>query len=191
MASYRGVRARAGADLRSAGGRREGAMAISTAEHTPPPSNPLDILEELVSANEWRFDRSCDEEMVVEIAGQWCDFRLFFVWQEDLSAIYFSCLFDQRVPPHRRGAVTELLAVVNEKLWLGHFDLCSEELVPIFRHTVLLRGAGVSVEQLEDLVDIAVRECGRFFPAFQFVVWGGHTAREAVAAAMLDTVGEA
>jgi hypothetical protein len=167
-------------------------MAIPTAEPARSFPNPLDVLEELVAANEWRFDRSSDDEMVVEITGRWCEYRMHFVWQEDLSAMYFSCLFDLRVPAHRRGAVSELIVMMNEKLWLGHFDLCSEELVPIFRHTVLLRGVGgASVELLEDLVDIAVNECERFYPAFQFVLWGGRNPTEAVAAAMLETVGEA
>ncbi|WP_119459164.1 YbjN domain-containing protein [Rhodospirillaceae bacterium SYSU D60014] len=167
-------------------------MTTLTVEQSSPQTNPLDILEELVNANEWRFDRTTDEEMVVEISGRWCEYRLFFVWQEDLSAMYFSCLFDLRVPSQKRPAVSELLALINEKLWLGHFDLCSDELVPMFRHTILLRGVtGASVEQLEDLVDIALGECERFFPAFQYVVWGGRTAEEAVAAAMFETVGEA
>ena len=30
-------------------------------------TNPIDLLEELVSANEWRFDRTNDGEMVVEM----------------------------------------------------------------------------------------------------------------------------
>src|SRR3546814_3078718 len=59
------------------------------------------------------FDRSTDEEMVVEISGRWCEYRLFFVWQEDLSAMYFSCLFDLRAPAQKRTAVAELLALVN------------------------------------------------------------------------------
>lgn len=167
-------------------------MTTLTVEQSSPQTNPLDILEELVNANEWRFDRTTDEEMVVEISGRWCEYRLFFVWQEDLSAMYFSCLFDLRVPAQKRPVVSELLALINEKLWLGHFDLCSDELVPMFRHTILLRGVtGASVEQLEDLVDIALGECERFFPAFQYVVWGGRTAEEAAAAAMFETVGEA
>jgi hypothetical protein len=164
---------------------------LSTGRHQDS-ANPIDILEELVSANEWRFDRSTDEEMTVEIAGTWCDYRMYFVWQEDLGAIYFSCLFDVRIPQGKRLVTADLLALINEKLWLGHFDICSEELVPMFRHTVLLRGShGASVEQLEDLVDIARSECERFFPAFQFVLWGGRSPREALEAAMLETVGEA
>ena len=46
-------------------------------------------------------------------------------------------------------------------------------------------------ELLEDLVDIAVTECERFYPAFQFVIWGGKSPVEAMTAAMLETEGEA
>ena len=164
-------------------------LTVDTSENS---GNPLAVLEELVDANEWRFDRNSAEEMVVELTGRWCDYRLYFVWQEDLSAISFSCIVDLRVPPHRRASFLELLGVVNEKLWLGHFDLCVDEPVPMFRHTILLRGlGGIAVEQLEDLVDIAVTECERFYPAFQFVLWGGKSPEQAVEAAMLETVGEA
>jgi hypothetical protein len=167
-------------------------MAGLTVDTSEIRGNPLDVLEELVDANEWRFDRNSAEEMLVELSGRWCDYRLYFIWQEDLSAISFSCIVDLRVSGHRRTSFLELLGAVNEKLWLGHFDLGVEEPVPMFRHTILLRGlGGVSVEQLEDLVDIAVTECERFYPAFQFLLWGGKTPEEAVEAAMLETVGEA
>jgi hypothetical protein len=57
---------------------------------------------------------------------------------------------------------------------------------------MLLRGArGASAESLEDMIDIAITECERFYPAFQFVLWGGKTPAEALEAAMLECVGEA
>jgi len=165
------------------------AVAVDTTTNT---HNPLDIVEEIVTANEWPFDRSNEDEMIVEIAGRWCDYRLYFVWQEEVSAMQFSCQFDMKVPPIRRSTVNELLAEVNGRMWLGHFDVCSDEQSPMFRHTTLLRGArAASVEQLEDLVEIALSECERYYPAFQFTIWGGKTAKEAVEAAILDTVGEA
>lgn len=154
--------------------------------------NPIDLVEEIVQANEWPHDRSSDEEMVVEISGRWCDYRLLFVWQREINALHFSCGFEMKVPRPRRAAVYELLAAVNERLWLGHFDLAADEHSPAFRQGVLLRGAGgASVEQIEDLVDISVSECERFYPAFQLVIWGGKSAEEAIAAAMIDPVGEA
>ena len=155
-------------------------------------ANPLDTMEEMVSANDWRFSRHNDQELSVEVAGRWCDYRMFFSWREDVSALHFSCAFDMRVPAAKVSPVHQLLSVVNEKLWLGHFDLWSEDGLPLFRHAVPLRGtSGASLEQLEDLVTAALRECDRFYPAFQFVVWGGKTPTEAVALSLIDPVGEA
>ncbi len=155
-------------------------------------ANPIDLVEEIVQANEWPHDRQTDEEMVVEISGRWCDYRLLFIWQREMNALHFSCAFEMKVPRTRRAAVYELLAAMNERLWFGHFDLASDDASPAFRQGVLLRGSfGASVEQIEDLVDISLSECERFFPAFQLVVWGGKSAEEAIAASMIDPVGEA
>jgi hypothetical protein len=155
-------------------------------------SNPLDIIEQIVTSNEWAFDRRSDAEMAAEAPGKWCDYGLYFAWSHEISAMHFSCAFDLKVPAAKREKLFELLAMANEKLWIGHFGLDTDDGVPVFRHSVLLRGApGASAESLEDMVDIALTECERFFPAFQFVLWGGKTPSEALQAAMLDCVGEA
>ncbi len=167
-------------------------MTVLSLETTVGSANPIDLVEEIVQANEWPHDRASDEEMMVEISGRWCDYRLLFIWQRELSAMHFSCAFEMKVPRARRAAVFELLAAVNERLWLGHFDLAADDNSPAFRQGLLLRGAfGASVEQIEDLVEISLSECERFFPAFQLVVWGGKSAEEAIAAAMIDPIGEA
>ena len=155
-------------------------------------TNPLDVLEQIVSANEWAFERRSDSEMAAEAPGKWCDYGLYFSWSHEISAMAFSCAFDLKVPPEARAKLFELLALANEKLWIGHFGIDSDDGVPVFRHSVLLRGApGASAESLEDMVDIALTECERFFPAFQFVLWGGKSPADALQAAMLDCVGEA
>jgi hypothetical protein len=96
------------------------------------------------------------------------------------------------VPKRRRGPLYELLALANERLWLGHFDLAAGDTSPAFRYAILLRGIGTaSAEQVEDLVDIAVSECERFYPAFQLLIWGGKSPSDAMEAAMIEPVGEA
>jgi hypothetical protein len=167
-------------------------MTAISVETTTSAANPIDLVEEIVQANEWAHDRANDAEMVVEVSGRWCEYRMFFLWQQNTSALHFSCGFDMKVPKGRRAPVYELLALANEKLWLGHFDLSAEDNSPAFRHAILLRGVpGASAEQVEDLVDIALSECERFYPAFQFVVWGGKSPAQAIASAMIDPVGEA
>jgi hypothetical protein len=169
-----------------------GMSAVAVEESPTTTLNPLDMIEEIVVANQWPFDRSNDDELIVEIAARWCDYRLYFVWQEDVSAMQFSCQFDLKSLASRCSHVNELLADINSRMWVGHFDVCPDEHTPMFRHTILLRGAPrASVEQLEDLVEIALMESERYYPAFQFVISGGKTASEAVTASILDTVGEA
>ena len=155
-------------------------------------TNPLDILEQIIASNEWAFERRSDGEMAAEAPGKWCDYGLHFSWSHEISAMAFTCAFDMKVPADRRDKLYELLALANDRLWIGHFGIEAEDGVPVFRHSVLLRGAqGASAESLEDMVDIAITECERFFPAFQFVLWGGKAPAEALAASMLDCVGEA
>lgn len=167
-------------------------MSFVAVHESSPVHNPLDILEEIVTANEWLFDRANDDELIVELAGRWCHYRLFFVWQREIGALQFSCQFDMRVPDGKRGDVNDLLAMLNNRLWLGHFDLEPQQNTPLFRYTVLARNDRMpSVETLEDLVEIALTECERFYPAFQFVMWGGKKPGEAMAAAMIDTAGQA
>ncbi len=159
---------------------------------TTPVANPLDAVEQIIAANDWAFDRRSDSEMAAEAPGKWCDYGLYFSWSREISAMHFTCTFDLKVPAPRRGALFELLALANERLWIGHFGMDSDDGMPLFRHAMLLRGGqGASAESLEDMVDIAITECERFYPAFQFVLWGGKSPAEAMAAAMLECVGEA
>ena len=155
-------------------------------------SHPLDVVERIVDGNDWSFDRRNDREMAAQAPGRWCDYTLYFAWNDEVGAMHFTCAFDIRVPKARRAQVNELLSLANEKLWLGHFNVWNEGGLPMFSHAMPLRGTrGPTLEQMEDLMDIALSECDRFYPAFQYVIWGGRTAADAVAAAMIETLGEA
>lgn len=167
-------------------------MPSLNSELTEISPNPLDVVEQVVAANEWAFDRRSESEMAAEAPGRWCDYGLYFSWSHEISVMHFSCAFDLKAPERQRSALYELLARANEKLWIGHFGMDQDDGMPVFRHSILLRGTqGASAETVEDMVDIAITECERFFPAFQFVLWGGKSPDEALAAAMLECVGEA
>jgi hypothetical protein len=167
-------------------------MPISAQAQATRSSNPIDVVEELVGANDWIFSRHSDSELMFEVSGHWSGYQMYFLWQHDMGALFFSCQLELRVPATKRAEVFELLATVNENLWIGHFDLVSEGTAPVYRHTVPLRGAaGASAEQLEDLIDAAVIECERFYPALQMVVWGGRSIADALTVARMDTIGRA
>jgi len=168
------------------------AMNTLEAVEAAAPDNPIDLVEELVMGQDWSYDRAGSDEMVLEIPGRFSDYRAFLMWNDDVQALHLSVAFEVKVPPAKRRETHDLLALVNERLWLGHFDVTAEDGMPMFRHTLPLRGQKrASPEQIEDLIDTAIAECERFYPAFQFVLWGGRSAAEAIAAALIDVRGEA
>lgn len=167
-------------------------MDIDLERHGPAGANPLDLMEELASANAWPFERSGGQDLSLEAPGLWCDYRIFLTWHPDVRTLLYGCAYRLQVPRPLRGRVAELVAMVNEHLIVGHFDFWTDGGLVVYRHALLLRGlTSASVEQLEDLVDISRDECERFFPAFQFVIWGGKDPADAFAAAIPETRGEA
>ena len=83
---------------------------------------------------------------------------------------------------------------INEQLWIGHFEMWASSGMVLFRHAALLEAAGepaLTLDQAEMLIEAALDECERFYPVFQFVLWGDKTPAEAIAAAMIETQGEA
>ena len=49
----------------------------------------------------------------------------------------------------------------------------------------------LSLAATELLVETAIDECERFYPVFQFVLWGGKSPKDARSAALVETQGEA
>ena len=167
-------------------------MGLHLVDTLAAPANPLDVAEEIFDTHHWTFERTGDGELVAEATGRWCSYHMVLRWRGALGSLELTGAFDLRVPRERKAAVYELLSMANDRMGTGHFEVTTDACLPAFRHTLLLRGAsGASVEQLEDIVDIAVAEIDRFYPAFQSVVWGGRRPAEAIAAVMLEAVGEA
>jgi hypothetical protein len=156
------------------------------------PGNPVDLVERLASLNDWSFERSNDYEISLSIAGRWTDYQVSFQWMSELEALHLACAFDLKVPEARRPEVLKLLAMVNEQLWVGHFDLWSDEGMVMYRNALLLAGgATASGRQCEALLKSALEAAERCFPSFQYVIWGGKTAKDAIDATLFETVGEA
>ena len=108
--------------------------------------------------------------------------------------LQFLAFPDIKVNVEKRQAIYEALGLINEQLWLGHFEMWSGSGILVFRHATILDtrdSDGLSLEQAEAIVEAAMEECERFYPVFQFVLWGGKSPGEAIAAALIDTHGEA
>jgi hypothetical protein len=108
-----------------------------------------------------------------------------------LEALHLACAFDFRATNARLPEVYRLMASINEQLWLGHFDLWRQDGMLLYRNGLLLAGAKTHVGQCEGLLTAALEACERYYQSFQFVLWAGKSADEALAATMLETRGTA
>jgi hypothetical protein len=154
--------------------------------------NPLDQIEELAMTNEWMVERDGEDEVNMIIEGGWTDLHLCINWHRELEGLHLACTFDLKIPVARREEVSRLAVLINEQLYFGHFDIWRGEGVVLFRNGLLLSGgAQASDDQCEGLIRLALESCERYFPAFQFVIWAGRAAEEALQSCLLDTVGEA
>ncbi|ANU08536.1 YbjN domain-containing protein [Paraurantiacibacter namhicola] len=153
---------------------------------------PLDMLARLFDAHGWPCGFENDQELAGEIEGSWTKYQLRFVWRAEDRVLQLLCLPEIRVPDAKRRAACELLAMVNEQMWLGHFDVWSQGDMVLYRHGLLLGEDGtLDLGTAQFALDHAVSECDRFYPAFQFVLWGDKSPRAALDAALVDAAGEA
>ena len=152
---------------------------------------PLDMLVALFEARGWPCEVNA-EEICGEIQGSWATYQLRGIWREEDRVLQVLCLPDIRIGEEKRHAAHELVALANEQMWLGHFDIWSNGGVLLYRNGTLLGSDGMlGLDQAQSLIELAVEECDRFYPAFQFVLWGDKTPRDALKAAMVDAAGEA
>jgi hypothetical protein len=153
---------------------------------------PVDMLASLFEARGWPCEFVSDDEITAQIQGAWASYQLRAIWRVEDHVLQLLCLPDVRVPDTKRGAMFELLALVNEQLWIGHFDIWSNGGVLLYRHGLMLGDDGLlSLSQAQAAVEAAIEECDRFYPAFQFVLWGDKSPADALASALVDAAGEA
>lgn len=171
-------------------------MGSVTSDFDMSGANPLDMIETVIFGEDWPCERIGEDELLVSVKGNWCDYQISITWRPDMETLHFACTFDANLGKDgttraRKLELSHLLALINEQLMLGHFDLWQEESAMVYRHGLLLHGGQTGPEQCEALLQIAVDTCERFFPAFQFVLWGGKSAEEAIEASLIETQGEA
>jgi hypothetical protein len=148
--------------------------------------HPVDVIEQVAHANDWSFERNGDDEIAISVAGHWTDYHVSFSWMEDFEALHLACAFDVKVPEARVMEIMRLLSLINEQMLFGHFDLWEQEGAIMFRQSLLLAS-----KQVEGLLGNALEACECYFQAFQFVVWSGLPAKEALSSVLFETHGTA
>ena len=154
--------------------------------------DPLDVIEHVLSAENLAFDRTEDGDLAFTLAGDWKDYELWFAWRPEADCLQLCLSMDIRAKKPRRTAAYELLSLINQRVWLGHFEVWTDEGEVVFRHAMALpTGERPTLAQAASMIDAAVEAADRFYPAFDFLINGGKAPQDAIAACMFETVGQA
>jgi hypothetical protein len=130
------------------------------------------VLEQYFDARGWACERSGEGEIVASATGSWTQYELRGVWRPEDQVLQFLAFPDIKATPEKRQAIYEALGLINEQLWLGHFEMWSGSGLIVFRHATILdtrESDGLTLDQAEAIIEAALEECERFYPVFQFV----------------------
>lgn len=154
-------------------------------------SNPLDGADDLLAIPDFSFNRANRDELYAEAKGRYGFYRMVFAWDEMNGALQFACEMETQVADCNAMTACRTIMEINSNLWLGHFDLPAETLIPTYRHTQLFRGhLSSGAEHLQDLIKIAVAECDRCYPAFMALSYSETPALEDLSLALMAPAGQ-
>ena len=155
-------------------------------------SDPLDVVEHVLTAENLPFDRTEDGDLAFSLAGDWKDYELWFAWRPEADCLQLCLSLDLRAPKSKRNPSHELLSMINQRVWLGHFEIWAEDGEIVFRHALPLpTGERPTLAQAASMIDAAVETSDRYYPAFDFMIRGNKKPQDAIDACLFETVGTA
>ena len=165
---------------------------MQPAQNLASPANPIDMVENIFASRSFELERRSQDEVVVEVQGKWNNMLLFFAWEPSMKCLHMSCLMDIENRLEDRSKIFELLSLVNENLWVGHFSYWTEKNMPVFKHSVFLNyGEEFFEHKIAQMIDIAIKECERIYPVFKVVLTKGMAPQDALYPMMMETLGQA
>ena len=155
-------------------------------------NNPIDEVENFLNLRSYVTERRGSNEVVVAVQGKWNDMLNFFSFEENMRCLHVSCLINIENQIENKSKIFELLALINDDLWMGHFSYWAEQKMMVYRHSLLCNEKSIHFEgQIAQIMDIAIKECERMYPVFNVVMTKGMEPTQALYPMMMETVGQA
>ena len=155
-------------------------------------NNPIDYIEEHFSRFIDNILRDSENKITLNSKGLWNTYNISITWDDDRKVFEVNTYLDNVSKLKSKNSVYSLISNVNEKAKLGHFNYSSKLNTVFFSYKFSVKAQDfITIEQVEDFVDITVEECDRFFPVFYVYFNKKKNPKNAIEIAMLDTYGEA
>ncbi|MBL4620028.1 MAG: YbjN domain-containing protein, partial [Marinicaulis sp.] len=117
-------------------------MSIQLIQKPSKPSDPLEALEAAAAGLEFEMERIGENELHVMLPGVWRDIGLWFTWRPELATLQMGAPIDLKAPTARLTEASHLITMVNERLWVGHFDLWADDHSIVYRNAAILPSDG-------------------------------------------------
>lgn len=177
-------------------------MDLPQADYTDTASEPLELVEAILTDEGLTFERTPDGEVLFSLAGLWKSYDMWFSCRPEGECLQLCSSLDLRFDPPKFPAIHQLLSLVNQRVWFGHFEIYEDEdgvreegRLPaniVFRHTLLSSPMERPGQvQTAHMINVAAEAVDRFYPAFDFLFKGAKTADDALEACLFETIGEA
>jgi hypothetical protein len=154
--------------------------------------HPIDIVEHVAEHHDWDFDRIGDDQIAMAVEGQWRTYSITLAWSACDETLRLICTFELEPPEDRLPALYHTLNEVNDQCWSGAFTYWGAQKLMVYRYGLVMSGGqGASPEQIDTLITAAVVSAERYYPAFQLVIWGDRSPRDAMQVAMAEAYGRA
>ncbi len=154
--------------------------------------HPIDMVETLAAHHDWEFDRIHDDQIAMAVEGQWRTYSITLAWSGYDETLRLICTFEMEPPKEALPRLHEALNAINDRCWAGAFTYWEEQQLMVYRYGLVLAGGQMaSPEQIDTMINAAVLSAERYYPAFQLVVWGERSAKDALQVAIAEAYGRA
>lgn len=154
--------------------------------------HPIDLVENLAENREWEFDRVADDQIAMAVDGQWRQYSITLAWSDIDETLRLICTFEMDPPAEKLPLFYDALNRANDSCWCGAFTYWQAQRLMVYRYGLLLAGGQMAgAEQVDAMIQSAVKSSERFYPAFQLVAWGEDTPEQAMRVAMTEAYGRA
>ena len=163
----------------------ENLLYINTNKH------PIDVIENYAEEANLNLFRSTDDEATISVLGATCNYQINFNWNNDLEGLHIATIYETKIPKYKLDEIYRLTIKINELLWLGHFDIWTDDLKLLYRYNLLLSGGlEPTREQCSSVLKHIMETSEKYYATFQYVIWGGNNPEEAIKNSLFKTMGE-
>ena len=90
--------------------------------------DPLDQVESILTEEGLEFERTPEGDLGFSLVGDWRTYEMWFSWRPEGECLQLCCSLDvegggRSLPRARLGGLYELLCLVNQHVWFGHFEV--------------------------------------------------------------------